>query len=779
MSFPLSFCSVSLRLCVSGFPLGIALALSLSTACLDAADRFPSLSDVVTAKADVWGELAMQQPNGASYEFFEPLLPPPRYVHADFRYYPLVLSAPAAKSKARLISNGSGVNLRGGSRSWNDSGVPVVFRVGPDEFRFGDLRDRVSLPHLAEGWLPIYEITYRHPYPVQAEGFVPVDQKPAKHEAEVYRLEAFVSLDPALAEHAVVFVQFSLVAGAKGIVTAQLDPPAGATFAPGEVRDAVGSPVILADATWKWERQGLRAPLDRASVVTLAIPTNPLRAGTLAMSAKTYAEHRERTVRAWKEIISRAMHVEVPETRVDHAWRNLLVQNFMLLNGDRIFYSAGNQYERLYEAEGSDAALAMMAWGYEEEAKRMFVPLLDFLRPGLEHHQAGLKLHDMTRCYWQTRDRDWLLAMRPRWEKELNRLLNNRSGPDALLPKERYCGDIATPVHSLSVESKALRVLRDLPPVLRDVGENALADRVAKAEADLQPKLMSAILRSLKRETSPPFIPIALLDKENVHDPIPATRIGSYWNLIINYVIGSRMFAPGSEEDAWIPKYLEAHGGLCMGMVRSGGTAHGFWTGADRVNPLYGTRYVVDALRRDDPERALVSFYGMLAQGFTRNTLVAGEGCTLAPVDDGGRFFYCPPNSAGNAHFLTILRNLLVQDFDLDDDGQPESLRLLFGTSRRWLEDGKQIVVERAPTAFGPVSVKMESRLSAGEVLATVELPARNQPQRVLLRSRVPDGWKVTGASSGNQALAVDERGTVDLTGQQGSVSVKFSVARQ
>src|SRR5215831_8634929 len=123
----------------------------------------PSLTEVVSAKRDVWGELAMRQPNGASYEFFESLLPPPRYVHADFRYYPLVLSAPGAKTKARLVSNGSGVNLRGGSRSWKDPGTPVVFRVGPDEFRFGDLRDRLSHPRLAEGWLPIYEIDYQHP----------------------------------------------------------------------------------------------------------------------------------------------------------------------------------------------------------------------------------------------------------------------------------------------------------------------------------------------------------------------------------------------------------------------------------------------------------------------------------------------------------------------------------------------------------------------------------------------------------------------------------------
>src|SRR5262245_45717084 len=55
-------------------------------------DAVPSLDEVVAANRDVWGEMAMQQRNGASYEFFESLLPPPRYVHADFRYYPIVLS---------------------------------------------------------------------------------------------------------------------------------------------------------------------------------------------------------------------------------------------------------------------------------------------------------------------------------------------------------------------------------------------------------------------------------------------------------------------------------------------------------------------------------------------------------------------------------------------------------------------------------------------------------------------------------------------------------------
>src|SRR5690349_15217413 len=161
----------------------------------------PSFDEMVKSKRDVWGEAAIAQPNGPSYEFFEKLLAPPRYVNADFHYYPIVLSAPNAAVKARLISNGSGVNLRGGARSWHENGMPVTFRVGPDEFIFGSIRERCSEPALAEGYLPIAEIRYLHNTPVQSEGMVPIDQQRSdvQRVPEIYRLEAFAATDPALA----------------------------------------------------------------------------------------------------------------------------------------------------------------------------------------------------------------------------------------------------------------------------------------------------------------------------------------------------------------------------------------------------------------------------------------------------------------------------------------------------------------------------------------------------------------------------------------------------
>src|SRR6059058_4124525 len=64
--------------------------------------------EMAEAREDVWGEVALRQPGGPSYEFFRDLLPPLRYVNTDFREYPIVLSAPGAAVKARWVSDGSG-----------------------------------------------------------------------------------------------------------------------------------------------------------------------------------------------------------------------------------------------------------------------------------------------------------------------------------------------------------------------------------------------------------------------------------------------------------------------------------------------------------------------------------------------------------------------------------------------------------------------------------------------------------------------------------------------
>lgn len=718
--------------------------------------------EVQNARLDLWGEAAMRQPNGASYEFFEPLLPPPRYVNADFHFYPIVLSAPNARVKGRLISNGSGVNLRGGARSWHDIGTPVTFRVGPDELRFGEVKSRLQHPTLAEGYLPIPEIRYAHA-------------------AEVYSLEAFASTQPELVSYGVIFVKFFLVSGTNNWITAQIDSSSPLRYSEGRVLNEQGNTLAWFDKTWKWERGAAHAKIGGKTVATMAIATKPASTSRNLItpnekqesdSTMTYEEQRRRCVETWRSILASGINIETPEPLVNNAWRNLLIQDFTICKGDNLNYSDGNQYEKMYAAETSDAAVPLMAYGYENDMRRFLPVILGLRDKRLTNHFAGHKLDTLCRFYGQTRDVAFVKQLRSKWQKELDWILDNR-GEHGLLPKDNYCTDIEQPVYSLSSNAKCWAALRDMIPVLEAIGDVAASRRVAAAAPLYKMAILAAADKSIRKETDPPFVPCALFGAENLHDPITETRIGSYWDLVANYIIGSRIFS-GTEKETWVPRYFEIHGGLCMGLTRSAATNHTFWIGKHRTNPLYGMRYVEDVLRRDDTERAVVSFYGMLAHGMTRNTFIGAEGTAMQPLDEGGRQFYCPPNTASNGQWLWTLRHLLVQDFDMDNDGTPETLRLAFATPRRWLEDGKQIRVEHAPTAFGPVAFRMESHLSQGEVVAQVDLPARNRPKQTLIRARLPDGWKVTAARAGERQLVPDATGAVDLSGLTGQVTIRF-----
>lgn len=730
-------------------------------------DGLPSLEEAVAAKEDVWAEAALKQINGPSYEFFKALLPPLHYVNTDFRHYPIVLSAPKARKKSRLVANGSAINARANTSAWNELGTPVLFRVGNDEMAFGETLEQLDGPKYAEGYLPIVQLTYHHA-------------------GSDYSEETFASVSPLYASNAVSLTRFEFKPGTteerqkKGRIVVRLETDQPLKVEDGRVLNQKGEVLLWFDKQWKWEngRHLLSAILNNKTNAAIAVAAVPMPASADSpLAGEGYDKQRRLCVETWDGILREGMNVEVPEPYVNNAWRSLIIANFGLINGDRINYSAGNQYDKLYEQEGSHAALALMAFGYEAEMRRLLVPLLDFTRKGLEYHQAGHKLDDICRFYWQTRDAEFVKSLRPRWQKEVDRLADHRSSTNGLYPREQYCGDIATMVFSMNSNAKGWRALWDTSGMLEAIGDQTEAGRLRKIATDFHKDIMAAVDKSARKNGDAVFVPNALLGEELPYDVITATRMGNYWNLMANNIIGTDFLGSNSDMETGMLRYFQQHGGLFMGLVRAR-PFPAFWVSTHNLNPLYGGYYVQTLLRRDEPDRALVSFYGMLAAGLTPDTFVCGEACGIEPMDGGGRQFYCPPNSAGNAFWLQILRNLLVQDFDSVDNGEPDTLRLLFATPKRWLENGQTIKVERAPTAFGPVSIIAQSKLSEGKVTAEIDLPKRNTPKHTLLRIRVPDGWQVTSANAGTVTLKVDRRGTADISALREKVLVEFHVSK-
>ncbi len=70
------------------------------------------------------------------------------------------------------------------------------------------------------------------------------------------------------------------------------------------------------------------------------------------------------------------------------------------------------------------------------------------------------------------------------------------------------------------------------------------------------------------------------------------------------------------------------------------------------------------------------------------------------------------------------------------DDG---SLLLLEATPRKWLADGQQIAVERAPTYYGDISLTVDSHSGSGTLTASIETPKRQPMKRLIVRLRHPE----------------------------------------
>jgi hypothetical protein len=732
----------------------VACLLGLSAR---ADEPLPSPAEMAASKLDLWGEAAIRRPGGPSYEFFRDLLPPLRYVNTAFRQYPIVLSAPGAPTKARWVSNGSGINVRARKPPmWREVGVPVGFSVDEPPEPFGEDPERLDGPRYAAGYLPIVLVAYRRG-------------------ATVYEQEAFAPARGSLADAGAVLVRFS-ARGGPGVVRARLDLDRPADAAGGEIRDEQGRTLVRHGPGWTWDAAHgeLRADLAPGRSALLAVFTRPAPPARAVLDEALYAEERAACVGCWEDVVGRGAGFNIPEPIVQDAWRSLIVGNFLIAVGDRMHYSAGNAYDHLYEAECGDAVRSLLLFGQLDAARRMVPPLLEFDRKATRFHVAGHKLQLLAHYYWLTRDADSLRRWGPTWRPVVDFILRSRQAEHGLLPPDNYAGDIGQQVYSLNSNANCWRGLRGMAAVLADLGEADRSKELAREAAQFREAILAAVARSEQRDADPPFIPNALFGVERAYETLTATRMGSYYDLMAPYILGSGVFGPGSGREGWMIDYLRRHGGLALGMIRS--TPHqGEFAGEPGVNVLYGLRYVLTLLRRDDRDHALAGFYGHLAQGMTRDTFIGGEGSRFFHGDRLGRSFYLPPNGAANAMFLTTLRHLLIQDWDLDDDGRPDTLRLLYGAPSLWLRDGATLRVDRAPTTFGEVSLRVRSALREAEVRVDFQGPP-HRPATLLLRLPLPPGWRAVAARAGGVEVPMRPDGAIDLSKIEARAEIRIRV---
>jgi hypothetical protein len=715
-----------------------------------------SPEQIIASKTDLVGEAALRAPGGPSFDFFKDVLPPLRYVDARYKHYPIVLAAPRSLVKGKVLSNGGIINPLARRYQWiGETGIPWHITLGARHLPFGEDLTKLKGPKYAEGYLPILQLEY-------------------ESEDGTYREECFAATDPQLAANGAIFVRLDFPSAGRGRIDVEMESGNELITGggPKHIVPDVSKKVRLAyDENFEWRpgRSCLISKEKHGSTAYLVVFTNPVApAAVVPANENTYNVHRAACAKSWKDLLRAGTQVSVPEPYVMNAWRSLLVGTYMIYAGDDLNYSAGNQYARKYAHESGEAMRSLLLWGHEKDAADAIRPIFVYRRKNIEFHDGAYKLEGLAHYYFVTHDDELVRTTRELWEREIDAIVKSRDPKTGLLPREKYCSDIDTPVVSVVANANCWRGLRDMSLVLEDMGESDQTKKLSKIAAEYRKVILAAIEKNMDRSVNPPFIPIAL-GEETVHDPITETRLGSYWNLVCPQVLFSGIYPAESQPFGDILRYVQTKGGLSMGMIRCQ-SQRGPWVNVQNIDDLYTTRYVQALLERDEPDRALVTFYGKLAQGMTRDTFIDGEATVIEPLDPLGRQIGLPPNSAANAMFLLMLRYMLVQDYDTDGNGRAETLRLCFATPRRWLEDGKEIVVERAPTQFGDVSFRIKSDFKHNRVTADVELPPR-APARTLLRLRLPDGKQF--ASTNFRQASAD---VFDLSKEEGRCHLEVNL---
>ena len=81
------------------------------------------------------------------------------------------------------------------------------------------------------------------------------------------------------------------------------------------------------------------------------------------------------------------------------------------------------------------------------------------------------------------------------------------------------------------------------------------------------------------------------------------------------------------------------------------------------------------------------------------------------------------------------------------EEGQ--TLNLLKGVPRKWLENGKSIEVKNAASYFGLVSFSLVSNVDRNNIVATIECNSDRKPEEVKIRIPHPDGKSPSQVTGG------------------------------
>jgi hypothetical protein len=424
----------------------------------------------------------------------------------------------------------------------------------------------------------------------------------------------------------------------------------------------------------------------------------------------------------WEKILAPGCRFDVPDQRVMEAYRAWLTYSLLntkTVNGYIEPHDGSGFYTDMFGCSVSVRTRALDSYGFHKDAAEVLATQMHVQQPdGLYVDNCGLIdagsfLVAIARHYRMTADRDWLWKVRPHIDSQCEWLIKQRQAAphEGMLRgmiKFRPYNDYPTPAYSYLGNTWAAEGMKEVAHVLKEINAPEAARYGAEAK-NYSHDVLNSMEASAFEDDGQTVLPL----EPDTHRLLKLTRHqgGGYYGLTAGDLLESEFLSPEDKRTTWIVDMLEKRGGLIAGLCE-------FENGIDHA---YTYGYLLTEMQRQEVRKTLLGFWSMFAFGMTRDTYSPVEVTMIATGDN----HYTLPHLYSLTEQLRLLRSLLVRE-----DGDVLWLGQAIPTA--WLEAGKHVAVNDAPSEFGNLSYRIDVH-NDGHMHISVNPPFRRVPKEIHL----------------------------------------------
>jgi hypothetical protein len=462
----------------------------------------------------------------------------------------------------------------------------------------------------------------------------------------------------------------------------------------------------------------------------------------------------------WTDLMAEATQIEIPDPLLSNIIRasqvHCLIAARNAADGAQIAPWIASQHYGPLDSEANSIIRGMMLLGHEEFARRCFDYYIaqynaqGYLAMGYTMIATGWHLQTLGEYFQLTQNRAWLeknaakLAKVDQWiitqrHKTMRPEAEGVRPPEYGLVPPGLMADWTNFAYYFCQNGFFCAGLSNSAQALQAInypGAAQLLQEAAAYRADILAAYAWAQARTpvrpLRNGTWVPGTPASVYTPGQIGDYFVGEDSNRSWcydvELGAHHLIPQGILPAKSAQAASIMNIHEDNDFLeaawCGGFTRE--QNHQDWFnlgGFSKVQPYYtrnGEIYAQD----DDIKPFLRSYFNTIPSLINRENLSFWEHLN-------GSAAWNKTHETG--YFLHQTRVMLVQE-------RGNELWLAPLVPSDWLKDGQQVAVRQAPTNFGAVSYRITSHVATGAIEAEIDPPTRQQPERIVLRLRHPEG---------------------------------------